>query len=82
MAFRSTRCLGSRCGNNLRQRLAAGNLNSLTRLVSNHFVGILVFPNSKKDRLTKAIIPRPFREFYLADHYGFNPMATFHFGGA
>ena len=47
----------------------------------NHVVCILVFSNSEKDRLTKTIIPRPFREFYLADHHRLSPMAAFHFGG-
>ena len=31
--------------------------------------------------MTKTVIPCPLREFYLADHHRFDPMATFHFGG-
>ena len=43
---------------------------------------ILVFPDSEKDWLTETIIPRPLREFYLADHHRFDPMATLHFGSS
>ena len=49
-------------------------------LLPNHFVRILVFPDSEKDRLTETVIPRPLREFYLADHRRFDPMTTLHFG--
>src|ERR1700719_403020 len=52
----------------------------LVRLLPNHFVRVLVFPDSVKDWLTKTIIPGPLREFYLADHRRFDPMATLHFG--
>src|ERR1700676_4471241 len=55
-------------------------LESLTRLLSNHVTRSLVFPDSEKDWLTETVIPRPLREFYLADHRRFNPMATLHFG--
>ena len=44
------------------------------------FLRILVFPDSKKDRLTETVIPRPLREFYLADHHRLDPMAPLHFG--
>lgn len=54
---------------------------SLVRLLSNHLTRTLVFPDSEKDWLTEAIIPGPFREFHLADHFRFDPMATSHFGG-
>ena len=33
-------------------------------------------------RLTQSIISRPFREFDLADHHRFDPMATCHFGSS
>ena len=49
-------------------------------LLPHHFLRILVLPDSKKDRLTETVIPRPFREFYLADHHRLDPMATLHFG--
>jgi hypothetical protein len=41
----------------------------------------LVFPNSEKDRVTKTIIPRPFRKFDVANNRRLYPAATFHFGG-
>jgi ribulose bisphosphate carboxylase small subunit len=41
----------------------------LNWLLPNNFVRIFVFPDSKKDRVTETIIPRPFSEFYLADHH-------------
>jgi hypothetical protein len=41
--------------------------------VPEHFVRILVFPDSEKDWLTETIIPRPFSEFYLAEDR-FEPM--------
>jgi hypothetical protein len=34
-------------------------------MTPHHFHRILVFPDSKKDRLSETVIPRPFREFYL-----------------
>jgi hypothetical protein len=37
-------------------------------LFPNHFVCVLVFPESEKDRLTEPIIERPLGEFYLTDH--------------
>ena|SRR5208283_5432874 len=45
-------------------------------LLPSHFARILVFSDSKKDRLAETVIPRPFREFYLANHRRFDPMAT------
>jgi hypothetical protein len=41
---------------------------SLTRLFA------FLFSNPEKDRLTQAIIPCPFREFDLANHYRFHPI--------
>ena len=46
------------------------------------FICILVFPDSKKHWLAETVIPRPFREFYLADHHRLNPVATLHFDGS
>jgi hypothetical protein len=43
------------------------------------FICILIFPDSKKDRLPETVIPRPFREFYLANLRRFDPTATLHF---
>jgi hypothetical protein len=37
--------------------------NKLTCLFPNHFVRILIFPNTEKDWLAEPVIPRPFREF-------------------
>jgi hypothetical protein len=37
---------------------------------------------SKKNRLAETVIPRPFREFYLANHRRFDLMATSHFGSS
>jgi len=54
----------------------------LACLLPNHFARFFVFPNSKKDRMPKTVIPRPFCEFDLADHHRFHPTATLHFGGA
>jgi hypothetical protein len=54
----------------------------LAWLVPKHFARNFVFPESKKNRLTETIIPRPFREFDLADHHRFDPMATCHFGSS
>jgi len=54
----------------------------LTFLLPNHFARILVFPKSDKDRLAETVIPRPLREFYLADDYRFDPVTTFHFGSS
>jgi hypothetical protein len=54
---------------------------SASRLFPVHFARIFVFPDSKKYRLPQTIIPGPLREFHLADHYRFDPTATFHFGG-
>ena len=51
----------------------------LARLLPNHFIGILVFPDPEKDRLSESVIPCPFREFDLADHHRLDPMATSHF---
>ena len=50
-------------------------------LLHNHFVRILVSPDTDKNRMTKTIISRPFSEFHLANHHRFDPTATFHFGG-
>ena len=50
-------------------------------MLPDHFGRVLVFPESEKDRLTKAIIPGPFGEFDLADHNRLNPMATSHLSG-
>jgi hypothetical protein len=50
---------------------------SLDCLLANHFVRILVFSNSEKRRLSRPIIPGPFREFDLADHRRFYPTARF-----
>jgi hypothetical protein len=36
----------------------------LAGLLPHYFVRMLVFPDSEKDRLTQAIIPRPLREFH------------------
>ena len=57
-------------------------LGQLDRFLPNHLLRILVFSESKKDWLPETIISRPFCEFYLADHFRFHPMATFHFGGS
>jgi hypothetical protein len=46
----------------------------------NHFVRILVFPDSKKDRLPETIVPGPLRELHLTNDRRFNPNATLHFG--
>jgi hypothetical protein len=54
----------------------------LAGLLPHYFVRMLVYPDSEKDRLTQAIIPRPLREFHLADHNRFDPMATLHFGAS
>jgi hypothetical protein len=51
------------------------------RLLPDHFVRVLVFPDSEKDGLTEAIIPGPLREFDLANQHRLNPMATLHFCG-
>ena len=48
--------------------------------VPEHFVRILVSPDSEKDWPTETIIPRSLREFYLAEDHRFEPMATPHFG--
>jgi hypothetical protein len=53
----------------------------LALILPNHFARILVFPDSEKNRLTETIIPGPLTKFHLADHFRFDPMATFHFGG-
>jgi hypothetical protein len=47
----------------------------------NHLIRILILPNTKKDRLTKTVIPCPLRGLYLADHHGLNPATPFHFNG-
>src|SRR5271166_3552485 len=54
----------------------------LAYLLPNHFVRLLVFPESHKNRLTQTIIPRPLRKFYLADHHRFDQTATLHFRGS
>ena len=54
----------------------------LARLLPHHLIRILVLSDSKKDRLAEAVIPRPLREFYLANHCRFDPMATLHFGSS
>src|ERR1700730_8828027 len=38
---------------------------SLSSPSPNHFTRILIFPDSKKDRLAETVIPPKFREFYL-----------------
>jgi hypothetical protein len=48
----------------------------LRYLLSQHLIRILVFSNSKEDRLTETVIPCPFREFNLADRRRFNPVTT------
>ena len=45
--------------------------------LSNHFVRILLFPDSKKDRLSQTVIPCPLREFYLTDHCWFDQWQRF-----
>ena len=47
----------------------------------NDFARVLVFPDPEKDRLTETVIPGPFREFDLADHFRLHPMTALHFGG-
>jgi hypothetical protein len=60
----------------------AGRLNCpLARLFLNHFRRTLIFPDSKKNRLSETVIPRPLREFYLTDHHRLDPVAPLHFGG-
>jgi hypothetical protein len=39
----------------------------LAGLLPNHFIRILVFPESEKHRLTETVIPRPLRESDLAE---------------
>ena len=34
-----------------------------------------------KNRLSESVIPRPFREFYLADHHRLDPVTPPHFSG-
>jgi hypothetical protein len=46
------------------------------RRLPNNFFRILVFPDPEKDRLTKAVIPCPFRKFILADHHRFDPVTN------
>jgi hypothetical protein len=53
----------------------------LRSFLAHDFARLIVFPESEKDRLTKAIIARPFSEFDLANHYRLNPMATSHLSG-
>ena len=50
-------------------------------LLPHDFARLLVFPESEKDRLTKAVITSPLSEFDLANHYRLNPMATSHLSG-
>jgi hypothetical protein len=47
-----------------------------------HFVRILIFPNTKKDRLSESVISCPFRKFYLAHHHRLDPVTPFHFGSS
>src|SRR6266478_393974 len=47
-------------------------------LLPHDFARLLVFSESKKDRLTKPIITSPLSEFDLANHYRLNPVATSH----
>ncbi len=47
----------------------------------NYFARLLVFPESEKDRLTKAIITNPLSGFHLANQCRINPMATSHLSG-
>ena len=48
------------------------------RLLPQHFLRILILPDSEKDLLPETVIPRPLCEFYLADHHRLDPMATLH----
>src|SRR5271165_1671272 len=50
-------------------------------LLSHDFARLLVFSESEKDRLTKAVIARPLSEFDLENHYRLHPMATSHLSG-
>jgi hypothetical protein len=56
------------------------NPDGLLGFLPNHFLRILVFSESEKDRLAESTIPRPFREFDLADESRLYPMAALHFG--
>ena len=50
-------------------------------MLSHHFVRILIFPDPEKHRLSETVIPCPLREFYLADHHRFDPVAPPDFSG-
>jgi hypothetical protein len=52
----------------------------LTRLFPNNLARALVFPDTEKHRLTKAVVARPLCEFDLADHFRLHPTTTFHVG--
>jgi hypothetical protein len=60
-----------------------GSLNRsfLVCLLPHHFHRNLILPDSKKDRLSEAVIPRPFRESYLANHHRFHPVTPPHLSG-
>jgi hypothetical protein len=53
----------------------------LVCLLPHHLNRILIFPDSKEDRLSESIIPSPFRKSYLAHHHRLDPVATSHFNG-
>jgi hypothetical protein len=53
----------------------------LVRLLPHHFPRTLIFSDPKKDRLAEAVIPRPRRELYLANHHRLDPVAPSHFSG-
>jgi hypothetical protein len=48
-----------------------------TCLLPHHFARVLVFTDSEKNWLPQPIIPRPLREFYLADDRRPNGNASF-----
>jgi hypothetical protein len=59
----------------------AASTGGLTCPLPDDLARALVFPQPEKHRVPQPIIPGPFREFHLANHCRFDPMATFHFGG-
>ena len=50
-------------------------------LLPNNLARTLVLSQTEKDRLAQSIIPRPFREFYPANHHRLYPVASLQFGG-